>query len=59
MKLKPVTPATAFRMKLGILLLELTLPFVLYYALQCGNDWLFTICMVLIGLGMIGVILIQ
>ncbi len=49
----------AFRVRLAILLLEIALPFGLYYALQSDYNWLAMVCLAGIVLGIIGVILIQ
>ena len=48
-----------YRIRLSVLLLEITLPFVLYYALQSGYNWLAMLCLAVIVLGLIGVIIIQ
>jgi hypothetical protein len=52
-------PDLVFRTKLAILLLEIVAPFVLYFALQSGYNWLAMLCLAVIVLGLIGVILIQ
>jgi hypothetical protein len=49
----------AFRTKLAILLLEIVAPFVLYFALQSGYNWLAMVCLAMIVLGLIGVFLIH
>lgn len=48
-----------FRVRLAILLLEIALPFLLYFALQSGYSWLAMVCLAGIVMGLIGVILIQ
>ena len=48
-----------YRIRLSVLLLEIALPFVLYYALQSGHNWLAMLCLAVIVLGLIGVIIIQ
>ena len=48
-----------FKIKAVILLLEIALPFGLYYALQSGHNWLAMVCLALIVMGLVGVIILQ
>ncbi len=59
MKSSPSHANMVFRIKAVILLLEIMLPFGLYYALQSGHNWLAMVCLAVIVLGLVGVILIQ